>query len=67
MNKANQKRTKEHWLDKAIKTDIKYFKGQVEKGVKRLAGAKTKERVRNCFHCKLWNKADRFIKEVEAL
>jgi len=55
---------KEHWLDKEIKKDLEFFKKQVEKGIEKLAGLKTKERVRNCYHCKLWNKADKFIKEV---
>ncbi len=54
----------EHWLDEAVKEDEEYFKKQVESGVKKLAGEKTKERERNCFHCKVWNKTERFIKEV---
>ena len=58
---------KEHWFDKAVKEDLEFFKKQVEKGIKKLAGAKTKERVRNCYHCKLWNKAEKFIKEVYEL
>jgi len=58
---------KEHWLDKALKKDKEFFKKQVEIGVIRLAGKKTKERVRNCYHCKLWNKAEKFIKEVNEL
>jgi hypothetical protein len=58
---------RKYWSDKALKEDKKYFKIQVEKGIKRLAGVKTKERLRNCYHCKLWNKAEKFIKEVESL
>lgn len=58
------KQTKKHWYDKALTEDLKYFEKQVEKGVKRLAGAKTKERVRNCCHCKVWNKSDKFIRNI---
>ncbi len=58
---------KEHWLDKAVKEDKKIFKKHIEMGAKKLAGAKTKERVRNCYHCKVWNKTEKFIKEMESL
>ena len=61
------RKKEEHWFDKALKEDKEFFKSQVEKGIKKLAGAKTKERVRNCYHCKLWNKAEKFIKEVTEL
>ena len=59
---ADKRRT--HWLDDAVKEDEEYFKKQVERGIKKLAGARTKEKERNCCHCKLWSKADKFIKEV---
>ena len=56
---------KKHEFEKALKEDIKIFEKHVELGAKKLAGAKTKEIVRNCHHCKVWNKAEKFIKEVE--
>lgn len=64
--KNKTKKQKIFWkdFDKALREDKAYFKTQVEKGVKKLAGTKTKERVRKCYHCKLWNKSDKFIKEV---
>lgn len=61
------KTDKEYKFKIGLAKDKKYFKIQVEKGIKKLAGTKTKERVRNCYHCKLWNKAEKFIKEVESL
>lgn len=57
-------RIQKHDFEKALKEDIKIFKKHIELGAKKLAGAKTKERVRYCYHCKIWNKADKFIKEV---
>jgi len=58
---------KVHWFDKALKEDYKYFEIQVNKGIKRLAGSKTKESLRDCCHCRLWRKADRFIKEIRGI
>ena len=52
-------------LEECVKEDYEYFRKQVERGVKKLAGDKTSENVRNCFHCKLWRKAEKFIKDVE--
>ena len=52
------------WLEEGVKEDFEYFKKHVERGVKKLAGARTKERVNKCFHCKLWRRADKFIKDV---
>ena len=62
-----ERENKPHWLDRAVEKDKEYFKIQVEKGIKKLAGDSTKERVRNCYHCKLWNKADKFIKEIKEI
>ena len=56
---------KEHWLDREMKEDMKIFKKHIERGAKKLAGEKTKERVKNCYHCWIWNKAEKFIREVE--
>ena len=50
-----------------LKQDLNYFKSQVEKGIRKLAGKRTDEYVRGCIHCKLWRKADKFIKEVEKM
>jgi len=58
------KHKKESNFDKALKEDIRIFKKHIEFGAKKLAGEKTKERVRNCYHCKVWNKAEKFMKEV---
>lgn len=52
-------------FNKALKEDMRIFRKHIEMGAKKLAGEKTKERVRNCFHCKVWNKVERFIKEFE--
>lgn len=51
-------------FEREVKEDEEYFKKQVEKGIKKLAGARTEERVRNCIHCKLWSRAEKFIEEV---
>jgi len=54
-------------LEDVVIEDFEYFKKQVEKGIRRLAGDKTNERERLCFHCKLWNRSDKFIKEIAKL
>lgn len=64
---VNHKNKNDVSFDELLKEDLEYFEKQVEKGVKRLAGPKTPERVRNCYHCKLWNRAEKFIKEVKNL
>jgi len=55
---------KKHEFEKALKEEIRIFRKHIEMGAKKLVGEKTKERVRNCFHCRVWNKAEKFIKEV---
>ena len=51
-------------LYKAVEKDKIYFKKQVEEGIKRLVGVKTKERTRGCIHCELWNEGEEFIKNI---
>ena len=51
-------------LEKGLEEDKEYFKKQIEKGIEKLVGKRTKEYVKHCFHCKIWKKADKFIEEV---
>ena len=54
----------EEELDKDVREDFEYLKKQVEKGVKRLAGDRTPEYEKGCYHCAMWKKADKFVKDV---
>lgn len=51
-------------LDDFLKEDLRVFKKHIENGAKKLVGTRTKEKVRGCFHCKIWAKTDRFIDEI---
>lgn len=61
------RRSKADWLEEGCIEDFEYFKRCVERGTDKLVGSRTKENVRNCFHCKHWRKADKFIKEIEEI
>jgi len=55
---------KEDWLDKAVKRDLEYFEKQVNKGIRRIVGEKTKDQCAGCIHCRIWAKTEKFIKEI---
>lgn len=54
-------------LEECVREDFEYFKKQIQRGAKKLAGDETKEKVNHCWHCKVWVRANRFIKEIEKL
>ena len=54
-------------LDECVREDFEYFKKCVQRGANRLAGEETNERVNNCWHCKVWTRANKFISDIEKL
>jgi len=54
-------------LEDCCKEDFEYFKKCIQRGVSKLVGSETNERVNYCFHCKIWSRANKFIKDIEKL
>jgi hypothetical protein len=57
----------EHALDKGAREEFEYFIKKVEMGAKKIAGPRTPENVRQCFHCKVWRRIDKLIKDMAEL